>query len=362
MSDHELFALILAGGAGTRLWPRSRGRLPKQMLNLTGKRTMLQQTVDRIREMIPPTNIWIMTNQEYVGLAQQQVPEVPPDHVVGEPAPRGTAPAIGLGVQHVTKVAPKGIMFALHADHYIRDEIGFRDAMWTASEVAREGWLVNLGVEPTRPETAYGYVALGAPLETFEGEAYRVVRFTEKPDYETARQFLESGDYLWNSGIFCWRVDVIQRAFEKHLPEVQAVLRRIGQSLNTPQADAVLAEEWSKLEQEVSIDRGIMERAEQVATVPMNVGWSDVGAWDSLATLMPTDEQGNSVTGQGDTLVLDSRNVFVHSEEKFVAVVGAENLIVVDTEDALLIMTRDKAQEVKQIVRYLRGQEREELL
>ncbi len=359
----KFYALILAGGVGTRLWPRSRSTLPKQMLNLTSERTMLQQTVDRIRDLVPPEHIWIMTNQEYVAIAQQQLPDVPPDHVVGEPSPRGTAPAIGLGAQHVAKIAPDGVMFALHADHFIRDEPGFREAMMTAAAVAQEGWLTTLSVQPTRPETGYGYVELGEPLASVEQKrAYRVQCFREKPDLETAQRFIESGRFMWNSGIFCWRVDRIQEAFEQFLPDIQQVLRRIGEHLGTPSAAEVLATEWAKLERETTIDHGIMERATEVATVPIEVGWNDVGAWDSLAMLMPGDAQGNSITGRGDTVVLDAHNVFVHSSERFVAVIGVQDLIVVDTGDALLVIARDKAQDVKHIVNLLRQQGRDELL
>lgn len=359
----NLYALILAGGVGTRLWPRSRTTLPKQMLDLVGERTMLQQTVDRIRALIPPEQIWVMTNSEYVGLVQSQLPELPIENVVGEPAPRGTAPAIGLGVQHVVRHDPHGIMFALHADHYIPDEEGFRRAMQAAAGIAREGWLVNLAVPPLRPETGYGYVEVGESLGTFAGQTvYRVLRFREKPDAETAQHYVQSGRYLWNSGIFCWRADTIQHSFASLLPDIHATLTRIGASLGTPEAAEVLATEWATLEGETTIDRGIMERATRVATVPMSVGWNDVGAWDSLAALTEKDEAGNSVTGAGDTLVLDCENVFVHSDEKLVAVVGVKDLIVVDTGDALLIMPPSRAQDVKEIVTRLRNAGRLELL
>ncbi|MGB0385369.1 MAG: mannose-1-phosphate guanylyltransferase [Ardenticatenaceae bacterium] len=361
--NNNLYALILAGGVGSRLWPRSRKKMPKQMQDLTGARTMLQQTVDRIRELIPPENVWVMTNAEYVDLVCSQLPELPRENVVGEPSPRGTAPAIGLGAQYVAKRDPQGIMFALHADHYIPDEAGFRRAMQAAAGVAQEGWLVNLGVTPLRPETGYGYVELGESVGHFaEQSAYRVLRFREKPNAETAQQYVESGRFLWNSGIFCWRTDVIQSEFEKHLPAIQQTLRQIGSSLQTPSAQDALLSQWAKLEGETTIDRGIMERAERVATVPMDVGWNDVGAWDSLAALTPKDSFGNSTTGTGETMVLDSENVFVHTKDKLVAVVGVKDLIVVDTGDALLVMSPDQAQKVKQIVKRLRREGRTDLL
>jgi len=363
MSKNNLYALILAGGVGSRLWPRSRKKMPKQMQDLTGERTMIQKTVDRIRDLISPENIWVMTNAEYVDLVAQQLPELPPSNIVGEPSPKGTAPAIGLGAQYVAQRDPQGIMFALHADHYIPDEAGFRRAMQAAAGVAEQGWLVNLGVTPLRPETGYGYVELGESVGTFvEQTAYRVLRFREKPNAETAQQYVESGRFLWNSGIFCWRTDVIQKEFETHLPYIQAVLKRIGAGIGTAQASQILRSEWKQLEGETTIDCGIMERAAQVATVPMDVGWNDVGAWDSLAALMPKDGSENSVTGKGETLILDSENVFIHSQEKFVAVVGVKDLIVVDTGDALLVMSPDRAQQVKKIVQFLRKTGRTDLL
>ncbi len=363
MNKNNLYALILAGGVGSRLWPRSRKKMPKQMQDLTGPRTMLQQTVDRVRDLIPPENIWVMTNAEYIDLVAHQLPELPLENIVGEPSPKGTAPAIGLGAQHVARRDPEGIMFALHADHYIPDEAGFRRAMQAAAGVADQGWLVNLGVTPLRAETGYGYVELGESVGTFtEQAAYQVLRFREKPNAEVAQQYVDSGRFLWNSGIFCWRTDVIQEQFETHLPHIQATLTRIGAGIGSTDATQILLTEWNQLEGETTIDRGIMERAARVATVPMDVGWNDVGAWDSLAALMPKDDSKNSMTGTGEALVLDSENVFVHSEDKFVAVVGVKDLIVVDTGDALLIMSPDRAQQVKQIVKFLRKTGRTDLL
>lgn len=358
-----LYALILAGGVGTRLWPRSRSNNPKQLLGLTSERTMIQQTLDRVKPLIDPSHIWVMTNAEYVDLVRAQLPEVPPDNVVGEPAPRGTAPAIGLGAQFVARHDPHGVMFALHADHFIADDEGFRNAMKAAAEVAQDGWLVNLGITPTRPEIGYGYVELGDEVGTFANQtAFDVLRFREKPDMETARQYVESGRYLWNSGIFCWRVDRIQQEFNHQIKPIQEVLDRIGAALETLEFQPTLWNEWDHIHGETTIDHGIMEHATKVATVPMSVGWNDVGAWDSLAALLPRDDNGNCVTGTGDSIVLDAKNVFVHSTEKLVAVVGVEDLIVVDVEDALLVTRPDRAQDVKRVVNELKARGRTDLL
>lgn len=355
-----LYALILAGGVGTRLWPRSRTTMPKQMLGLTSDRTMIQQTFDRVRELIDPHHIWVMTNAEYVDLVRSQLPEIPAANVVGEPAPRGTAPAIGLGAQFVAKQNPAGVMFCLHADHFIADEAGYRAAMQRAAALAEEEWLVNLAVTPTRAETGYGYVEVGEAVAGQGG--YEVVRFREKPDAETARTYVESGRYLWNTGIFCWRTDRIQSEFARLLPHIQQTLTTIGRTIGNADFQETLWGEWEQLRGETTIDHGIMEHATRVATVPMNVGWNDVGAWDSLATLLPRDDKGNSVTGAGDTIVLESENTFVHSEEKLVAVVGVRDLIVVDMDDALLVMHQERAQDVKKIVNELKARGRTDLL
>jgi mannose-1-phosphate guanylyltransferase len=360
---NTLYALILAGGVGTRLWPRSRTTMPKQMLGLTSERTMIQQTFDRIREIIAPDHIWVMTNAEYVDLVRSQLPEIPPENVVGEPAPRGTAPAIGLGAQFVAKQNPQGIMFSLHADHYIADEAAYRATMQTAAAIAQEGWLVNLGITPTRVETGYGYVELGESVGSFgEQQGYEVLRFREKPDADTARQYVESGRFLWNSGIFCWRVDRIKDEFSRLLPDIQNTLTTIGKTIGTPAFQETLWQEWETLQGETTIDHGIMENATKVATVPTNVGWNDVGAWDSLAALLPRDANGNNVTGSGEAIVVDTENTFVHSEEKLVAVVGVRDLIVVDMDDALLVIHQDRAQDVKKVVNELKARGRTDLL
>jgi mannose-1-phosphate guanylyltransferase len=333
------------------------------MLALTSERTMIQQTFDRLQDIVQPERVWVMTNAEYVDLVRAQLPELPPENVVGEPAPRGTAPAIGLGAQMVARQNPEGVMLSLHADHYIEDETAYRRAIAAAAAVASDGWLVNLGVKPTRPEPGYGYVELGDPVGTYEGQpVHEVVRFSEKPDAETARHYVESGRYLWNSGIFCWRADRIRREFERLLPEIQLTLGRIGSAAGGPDFHYTLWQEWSSIEGETTIDKGIMEHAERIATVPMNVGWNDVGAWDSLAALVAHDDQGNSVTGSGESVLLHSENTFVYSEAALVAVVGVRDLIVVDMNDSLLVMHKSRAQDVKEVVSELKARNRTDLL
>lgn len=360
-TSRTLFALILAGGVGTRLWPRSRRQQPKQLLALLGDRSLLQMTVERIRPIVPPERVFIMTNEEYVERVRVQVPDVPPEQVIGEPAVRGTAPAIALGAYRIRHHHPNSVMISLHADHYFADEEQFRRAVLAAAEVAGEGWLVNLGVRPTYPATGYGYVELSGDVGTFRDHpAYAVARFKEKPDQETARHFVASERYLWNSGIFCWRTDVILETFGQLLPEQTAILDRIADAFGTAAEQDVLAREWAHLTGETTIDRGIMERAERVATVPMSAGWSDVGSWESLAELIPADDDDNVV--RGDVVAFDSRGVFAHSDNRFVAIVGVDDLIVVDSEDAVLVCSRNQAQDVKRVVRWLEQHGRNDVL
>lgn len=361
--EQTVFAMILAGGVGTRLWPRSRRSTPKQFLDLLGERTMLQATVDRVTPLIPPDRILVMTNAEYVDDVRAQLPELPVENVIGEPAPRGTGPAVGLAAWHIRVREPNAVMLSLHADHYIRDDEGFRRALRAGAEVAHEGWLVNLGVKPTYPATGLGWVELGDRLGEFQGiEVAQVKRFVEKPDLETAEQFLASGRYLWNSGIFAWRVDVILQQFEVHLPEIAERLAQIGAAIGTPEADRTLSEVWATLKGETTIDRGIMERATHVATVPMDVGWDDVGSWSSLAALLPADGDGNVIKNPEEPVLIDCKNVFVYSPGKFIAAVGLEDLVVVDTGDALLLCRRDRVQDVKQVVNALQSRGRTDLL
>lgn len=364
MSDSDtdnVYALILAGGVGTRLWPRSRRNRPKQLLSLVGEQSLLQMTVERIRPIIPPERVFIMTNREYVPAVRSQVPDVPSAQVIGEPAVRGTAPAIGLGAYVIRQLDPDGVMISLHADHYFSDEEQFRRAVVAAAAVAGDEWLVNLGVRPEYPATGYGYVELAGELGTYSDHpAYEVKQFIEKPDLEVARRFVATDTYLWNSGIFCWRIEVILDAFGRLLSEHSAVLERVAMAFDTEDWHNVLKREWATLSGETTIDRGIMERADRVATVPMSAGWSDIGSWESLAELMPANDDGNVIAG--DVVAFDSRHVFAHSDNRFVALVGVEDLIVVDDSDALLVCHRSRAQQVKEIVKWLEQEGRDEIL
>jgi mannose-1-phosphate guanylyltransferase len=343
------YALIMAGGTGTRLWPRSRKDRPKQLLDIVSERTMLQETYERIRPLIPDEQIFVVTNDGYVDIVRQQLPALSEGYIIGEPEGHGTAPCIGLAALYLRRLDPSGVMAVLPADHLIRAGATFRRALQAAAQVAESGHLVTLGIQPTHPETGYGYIQRGDDLLQYAGEydAYRVRRFTEKPDRETAEAFLANGGYYWNSGMFIWRVSAILREIERLMPELYAQLMEIDRALGTSQERAVLERVWAKVEDQ-TIDFGVMERAEDVAVIPVDIGWSDVGSWATLFQLLPSDENSNVVIGEH--FGIETSDTLIYSPRRLIATVGVKDLVIVDTDDALLVCPRERAQEVKALV------------
>jgi mannose-1-phosphate guanylyltransferase len=347
-----IFALILAGGTGTRLWPRSRRESPKQFLPLFSARTMLQETCDRLLPILPPERIFVITNEGYVDTVREQLPELPAQNVIGEPEGHGTAPAIGLGALYIQKMDPNAVMLSLHADHYIERAEEFRRAILNAAQVAGRGYLVTLGIHPKNPETGYGYIHRGDLLETAgEQPVYRVAEFVEKPDEATATRFVESGEYYWNSGIFAWQTATLWEEYECYQPALCGQLRKIGRALGTPRARAALVRVWGGIANE-TIDVGIMEKSRRVAVVPTDVGWSDVGSWATLLDLLPSNRESNVVVG--DHVGVDTNSSLLYSPNRLIATVGLTDMIVVDTEDAILVCPKERAQEVKHLVEALR--------
>ena len=346
-----LYALIMAGGSGTRLWPRSRGSRPKQLLSLLSERTMLQEACQRIAPLVPDDKIFVVTNEVYTDVVRRQIPQVPTANIIGEPEGHGTAPCIGLSALYLRRLDREAVMAVLTADHYIEKADELRRALAAAAQVAEEGHLVTLGIEPDRPATGYGYIERAEKLaQVGRHEVYRVEKFTEKPDPATAKAFVESGRYYWNSGMFIWKVSVILREFQKLMPQLYSQLMEIDAALGTAEERAVLERIWPQVENE-TIDYGIMERAEDVAVIPVDIGWSDVGSWATLYELLPADEEGNVVIGQH--IGLDTRDCLIHGSRRLVATIGLENMIVVDTEDALLICPKERAQDVRDLVEKL---------
>lgn len=355
-----LHALIMAGGTGTRLWPLSRRGSPKQSLRLLGERTMFQSTVDRIAPLLPPERVWVVAGAAHTAVLAPQAPELPEDNFIVEPAGRGTAPSIGLGAVHLRQRDPGAIMAVLTADHFIGDATGFRHVLSVAAQTAAEGHLVTLGITPSTPSTGYGYIKQGERLGIREGlPVFRVDRFTEKPDSETARRMVADGTCAWNSGMFIWRVNDILAEFERQMPQFYAQLIEIDAALGTPAYDAVLDRVWPEVTEQ-TIDYGIMEGAEDVAVVPADIAWSDVGSWASLSELMPADEDGNVLVGLH--VGLDTSDTLVYGEKRLIATIGLKGLVIVDTADALLVCPRGREQEVRDIVRRLECEGRRQYL
>jgi len=354
----------MAGGVGSRFWPRSREKSPKQLLKIVGEQTMLQETVKRLESFIPSKNVLVVTNKIQKPLVEKQLPTVPEQNVIAEPYGRNTAPCIGLAATMLKHIDEKAVMVVLPADHLIRNEEEFLRVLKLATETAYESEsLVTIGITPTHPETGFGYIQfLDTKDETnnyFDRGLYRVKTFAEKPNIETAKQFLASGDFLWNSGMFVWRVDVILREIQLHLPEVYSELSKI-EPLVGDKTFPTLLENAYKMIRGVSIDYGVMEKAKNVFVIPGNFGWSDVGSWDEVVRLSRKDDNGNTMNGK--SFLRDAKNIFVHSPEKFVAVIGVDDVIVVNTDDAILICKKEKSQEVKEVVDYLKRKQLNEYL
>jgi mannose-1-phosphate guanylyltransferase len=348
------YAVIMAGGSGTRFWPKSTRALPKQFLNLFGRNTMIQETVNRLDGIIDKRNVLVVTNDDYVSIVRDQLPAIPESFIIGEPVAKNTAPCVAAAAAILHKQDPESVMVVLPADHRISNRDEFLKVLNGAVDIAsKKESLVTIGIEPNRPETGYGYICYNRDgADQIDGKpVYRVKNFTEKPDLDTARQFLQSGNYLWNSGMFIWKTETILNAFKKYLPEIYKLTEKlIGSDLTQNDIN-----QFYHACPSISIDYGIMEKAEQVHVVPGDFGWNDVGSWTAVHELSDKDRDGNA-TGEAPISLVDAKSNLIHSDSgKIISLVGVENLAVVETDQAILVVNLDKAQGVKEVVEDLKG-------
>lgn len=355
----KVTALIMAGGKGERFWPRSRVNYPKQFLSLTGDgKSMIRHTVDRISSVVKPEDVYIATNAAYKELVKEQLPEIPEENILLEPVGRNTAPCIGLGAAHIRKKDGDAIMLVLPSDHIIKYGDIYVEALKDAIKVADEdGRLVTIGIRPNAPETGYGYIKFNKE-EKCES-AFKVDRFVEKPNLEKAKEYVSTGEYMWNSGMFVWKASTILGCIEKHLPEIYSGICTIEKSIGTSEADSVLDTTFKAMPSE-SIDYGVLEKESNIYVIPGDFGWDDVGSWLAVGRMQSADEADN-VT-EGNVIMYNTKDCIIQGEDRLIATVGIENLVVVDTKDALLICSKDSTNDIKKITENLRNDNKNQYL
>ena len=350
-------AVIMAGGRGERFWPKSRNSCPKQFLSLTSDgETMIQKTVRRLSSLVEAEDVFIVTNSSYIGLVREQLPQIPEENILAEPCARNTAPCIAFAAAVIEKKYGDAAMLVLPSDHLISYEKIYVSTLRKAISVAEEGSnLVTIGITPTYPETGYGYICFGDE----NGSAFAVERFVEKPDLATAKSYLASGNYLWNSGMFVWKASSILGNLRELMPEVYEGAVRIGESFGTESFGAVLEKEFAAFPSE-SIDFGVMEKAKNIYTIPGSFGWDDVGSWLAIERINQTDDLKNYF--DGDVVAVDSKRTTVCGGKRLIAAIGTRDVIIVDTDDVLLVCSKNNTQDVKKAIAQLKEQGRTELI
>lgn len=355
VTAQNFWAVIPAGGSGTRLWPLSRSARPKFLLPLLGRESLLQQTFNRLTQLTVPDRILVVCGPAHAAAIARQLPDLPSANIIVEPSPIGTGPALALASALIHRVDPTAIMGSFAADHDIADTDGFLRVVRAAIKTARRGDLVTIGLTPDKAETGFGYIERTDEVILTHGEdiAYRAARFIEKPDLARATEFVASGAYLWNAGMFVWRVSALKAELKRLQPAIHDGVLQIAEAWDARDQERVAAQVWASLPG-VTIDQGIMEHARRVAVIPAEFGWSDVGDWNGLGELIEQDALGNSV--RGNLLQIETTNSVIWSETgRMVAMVGLDNIIVVDTEDALLVVDREQSQEVRKVVEQLKA-------
>lgn len=346
----KIYSVIMAGGAGTRFWPRSRKKYPKQLLNIFDEQTLIQSCFARMKKFSDPEHTLIVTNKVLKSYIQDQLTETTDDNYIIEPFGRNTAPCIALSALKIAQFEPESVMVVVPADHLIQDEDKFEKIINAGIEfAAKNDALITIGIKPTHPETGYGYIQSGEKASSVGGrDIFKVKTFAEKPDKETALRFLESGDFFWNSGIFIWRTSVILEAFENFLPDIYEELLPLFKKDASANFEQRLEIAFQKI-RSISIDYGVMQEAPNVFVIPGDFTWNDVGSWDVVAFLMPKDDHGNSIEAK-EKIILDSKNNYVYSPSKVVGMIGMEDVIIIDVEDAMLVCKKGRSQDVKTIV------------
>lgn len=362
MSSDKIAVVIPAGGGGTRLWPRSRQSTPKQFLDIVSKRTMLQETADRVRDLVPPERLFVITNARHVAPVREQLPAVPPANVIGEPQGRDSAPAIGLMAALLEKVlGDDTVMVVLPADHVIPNDVHFRAILRFAADVAQDGYLVTLGIPPTKPDTGFGYIQSGdAICESAGLTARHVTQFKEKPKKEIAEEYLRQGNFYWNAGMFIVTVKTLRELYKAHLPEMEPSFKELVAALGTADGPEIMRTVFPTLPK-ISVDYGIAEKADKVAVIPAEIGWNDVGSWARLAEVLEQDESQDNIV-VGHHLGVDTQGALIYSPHRLIATIGLDDIVVIDTPDATLICPKSRSEDVKEIVEKLKAMGRHDLL
>lgn len=357
----NFYAMIMAGGGGTRLWPLSRRKTPKQMLHLVSQDSMFRMSVTRLMAIFPIERIFVVTGHAHLDNLKQDLPELPPENFILEPYGQDSGPAAGLGLAHIAKINPEAVVAVLTADHNISKLTAFWDVLRAANELAKREYIVTLGIQPTYPATGFGYIQTGAALESVNNiPVYESAGFKEKPDKATAQQFLESGLYCWNSGMFILPAKLGLAEFKRQQSKIYDNLTLIQEDFGTPQYQDTIERVWPQMPK-LSIDYAIMEHAERMAMIPTDIGWSDIGSWAALYEELASDIAANVSLGRGEHLNLETTGTLIHSD-RTVVTIGLEDLVVVDTPDVIMVCRRDRAQDVRQVVKHLTEKGRDSLL
>ena len=366
VSEHA-YGVIVAGGGGTRLWPKSRQKLPKHLLKLFGNETLLRKTYRRITPVFSPDHIYVITVDSYKDLVAEQLPEIPRENIITEPQARNTALAMGTVAAHIGKKDPEAVIMNVHADQLIKEEDIFQKAVGVALVFASTGkYLTTIAVQPTFPHTGLGYIRIGSEIDTDDDHgktnyAFASRGFKEKPDLATARAFLASKEYFWNTGIYGWSVKALFEAFEKYSPDLYKNLLTIQEAVGNKDEDEVKKRVYDKAEN-LAIDVAVSEKAKNLVIIPGNFDWSDVGDWNGVWSMNPHDDSGNALLNNADVININTKNCLIEGNGKLIATIGLEDIVIVDTEEALLVCHKDKTQDVKKVIEELKASKRENLL